>query len=36
MQEMKMAPILAAMDPERAKKLTVELATRRALPDTGS
>jgi flagellar motility protein MotE (MotC chaperone) len=36
MREQKMAPVLAAMDPEKAKSLTVELATRRRLPETGA
>jgi flagellar motility protein MotE (MotC chaperone) len=35
MKETKMAPVLAAMDPEKAKSLTVELATRRRLPENG-
>lgn len=33
MREAKMAPVLAAMNPEKAKELTVELATRRRLPE---
>lgn len=33
MKESKMAPVLAAMDPEKAKELTVELATQKRLPD---
>lgn len=36
MKESKMAPVLAAMDPEKAKELTVELATQRRLPESGS
>jgi len=36
MREAKMAPVLAAMNPEKAKSLTVELATRRRLPETGA
>lgn len=35
MREAKMAPILANMDPGKAKQITVELATRRDLPKTG-
>ena len=35
MKEAKMAPILANMDPSRAKELTVELALRRKLPVSG-
>ncbi len=35
MREAKMAPILANMDPGKAKQITVELATRRVLPKTG-
>lgn len=35
MREQKMAPILAKMNPAKAKELTVELATRRPLPETG-
>lgn len=35
MREAKMAPILANMDPGKAKQITVELATRRELPKTG-
>jgi flagellar motility protein MotE (MotC chaperone) len=32
MKERKSAPILAMMDPERAKEVTLELASRRSLP----
>lgn len=35
MREAKMAPVLAAMKSEKAKALTVQLATRRRLPATG-
>lgn len=35
MREAKIAPILASMDPGKAKSVTVELATRRKLPETG-
>lgn len=35
MREVKVAPVLAAMTAEKAKALTVELATRGRLPDTG-
>ena len=35
MREVKMAPILARMDPSLAKDLTVELATKRRLPKIG-
>ncbi len=35
MKEVKMAKVLAAMDPKKAKNLTVELATHRRLPKTG-
>lgn len=35
MKEVKMAKVLAAMNPNKAKSLTVELATRRRLPKTG-
>jgi flagellar motility protein MotE (MotC chaperone) len=35
MRETKMAPVLAAMKSEKAKALTVQLATRRRLPATG-
>jgi len=35
MREAKMAPVLAAMNAEKAKALTVELARRRVLPETG-
>ena len=35
MKEVKMAKVLAAMDPKKAKNLTVKLATRRRLPKTG-
>lgn len=35
MKEAKIAPILASMDPAKAKSVTVELATRRKLPETG-
>lgn len=35
MREAKMAPVLAAMNSEKAKALTVQLATRRRLPATG-
>jgi flagellar motility protein MotE (MotC chaperone) len=35
MREAKMAPVLAAMKSEKAKALTVQLATRRRLPETG-
>ena len=36
MRERTMAPILAEMDPVRADELTVQLATRRALPEFGA
>lgn len=36
MREAKVAPILALMDPERAKELTIELAERRKLPETAA
>lgn len=36
MREAKVAPILALMDPQRAKDLTVELAERRRLPETAA
>ena len=35
MSERRMAPILAAMESEKAKAVTVELATRKRLPDRG-
>jgi flagellar motility protein MotE (MotC chaperone) len=35
MKEAKIAPILASMDPGKAKSVTVELATRRKLPESG-
>ncbi|MDA1098921.1 MAG: hypothetical protein O2967_08030 [Proteobacteria bacterium] len=35
MKEVKMAKVLAAMDPKKAKSLTVRLATHRRLPKTG-
>ena len=35
MKERKMADILSAMDAASAKALTIELATRRSLPETG-
>ncbi len=35
MREAKMAPILAQMDLNKAKAITVELATRRQLPAAG-
>jgi flagellar motility protein MotE (MotC chaperone) len=35
MKEVKMAKVLAAMSPAKAKTLTVKLATRRRLPKTG-
>ncbi len=35
MKEVKMAKVLAAMNPQKAKTLTVKLATRRRLPETG-
>lgn len=35
MNERKFAPILAQMNPERAKTVTVEIRTRRQLPETG-
>lgn len=35
MSERRMAPILAAMESEKAKAVTVELATRKKLPDRG-
>jgi flagellar motility protein MotE (MotC chaperone) len=35
MSERRMAPIMAAMDPARAKEITTELATRKKLPATG-
>jgi flagellar motility protein MotE (MotC chaperone) len=35
MKESKIAPILASMDPAKAKAVTVELATRRKLPESG-
>ena len=35
MKEAKIAPILASMDPGKAKSVTVELATRRKLPASG-
>ncbi len=35
MREAKMAPILAQMDPSKAKAITVELVTRRPLPEGG-
>lgn len=35
MREQKMAPILADMNPARAKEITVELAQRRKLPESG-
>lgn len=35
MRESKIAPILASMDPAKAKSVTVELATRRKLPESG-
>ena len=35
MSERRMAPILAAMESEKAKSVTVELATRKKLPDRG-
>jgi flagellar motility protein MotE (MotC chaperone) len=35
MKEVKMAKVMAAMDPMKAKTLTVRLATRRRLPRTG-
>ena len=35
MREVKMAPILAAMAAVRAKQVTVRLALRRKLPETG-
>jgi flagellar motility protein MotE (MotC chaperone) len=35
MKEAKIAPILASMDPGKAKSVTVELATRRRLPESG-
>lgn len=35
MNERKFAPILAQMDPQRAKAVTVEIRTRRKLPETG-
>jgi flagellar motility protein MotE (MotC chaperone) len=35
MREQKMAPILADMSPAKAKEVTVELARRRQLPETG-
>jgi flagellar motility protein MotE (MotC chaperone) len=35
MKEVKMAKVLAAMDPKKAKTLTVRLATHRRLPKTG-
>lgn len=35
MKEAKIAPILAGMDPSKAKSVTVELATRRKLPESG-
>jgi len=35
MREAKMAPVLAAMNAEKAKALTVELARQRVLPETG-
>jgi len=36
MRESKVAPILALMDPARAKEITVELALRQSLPETAS
>ena len=36
MKEKKMAPVLAQMSPEKAEALTVELATRRQLPESDS
>ena len=36
MKEKKMAPVLAQMSPEKAEALTVELATRRQLPEFDS
>ncbi|MCH8110740.1 MAG: hypothetical protein IH905_02095, partial [Proteobacteria bacterium] len=35
MNERKFAPILAQMNPKRAKTVTVEIRTRRQLPETG-
>ena len=35
MKEVKMAAVMARMDPEKARTLTVQLATRRQLPATG-
>lgn len=35
MKEVKMAAVMAKMDPEKARTLTVQLATRRQLPQTG-
>ena len=35
MREAKIAPILASMDPGKAKSVTTELATRRKLPESG-
>ena len=35
MREAKMAPVLAAMNSEKAKELTVRLATQYKLPETG-
>ena len=36
MKEAKLAPVLAEMDPARAQRITVELATRRQLPGAGA
>ncbi len=36
MRESKVAPILALMDPSRAKEITIELALRQSLPETAS
>lgn len=34
MREAKAAPVIANLEPDRAKELTAELAKRRQLPDT--
>jgi len=36
MKERKLAPIMAAIDPEKAKELTVKISTARKLPTAGA